>query len=120
MYLSLQNPATPLVVIYVQSPSLSEHTTIPCTAATQHLPTRSLAHLRLLVLIMVIHIRVPKHRLVPIAPEEVLRSDILVWILDTFLEGWKMAPVFPMFDPQVIGVDATEKDRGKDDAVFVS
>ena len=65
-------------------------------------------HLRLLILIMIIHLIIPEHRLIPIPPEEVLRPDVLVRILDSFLQRREMAPVLPVLHPEVVGVDGAE------------
>jgi hypothetical protein len=57
---------------------------------------------------MIIHLIIPKHRLIPISPEKVLRPDVLVRILDPLFQGREMFPVLPMLGPQVVGIDAAE------------
>jgi hypothetical protein len=52
-----------------------------------------------LVLVVVVDLVIPEKSLVSIPPEEVLCPDVLVWVFDSFLQGWEMAPVFPMLIP---------------------
>jgi len=68
-----------------------------------------------LVLVVVVDLVIPEQGLVSITPEEVLCSNVLVWVLDSFFQGWKMAPMFPMLVPEVPCVDATEYEAGDDD-----
>lgn len=81
-----------------------------------------LAHsLSLLVFVVIVDLVIPEHRLITIAPEEVLRSDVLIRVFDSLLQRRHVLPVLPMLIPQVPGVDASEDEAGDDDAVgFVS
>jgi len=63
---------------------------------------------------MVIDLVVPEEGLVPISPEEVLRSDVLVWIFDSLLQWGEMAPVLPMLVPQIPCIDAAENEAWDD------
>jgi hypothetical protein len=62
---------------------------------------------------MIIHRIIPKQRLITITPKEVLRPDILIRVLDSLLQRREMRPVFPMFLPEIPGVDGAE-DQGGD------
>jgi hypothetical protein len=42
--------------------------------------------------------------LVTISPRVVLVANVLVWILDTLLKRRQVAPVLPMFVPQIPGI----------------
>lgn len=59
----------------------------------------------------------PAH-LVTVTPEEVLGADVLVGVLGSLGLGRKVGLVLPVLNPQTVGVDTTEDDRGDDDAVF--
>ena len=76
----------------------------------------SMTRLSLLILVVVVDLVVPEESLVPIAPEVVLRPDILVWILDSLLQGRQVLPVLPMLVPKVPRVDAAKYQTWDDDA----
>jgi hypothetical protein len=40
-----------------------------------------------LVLVVIVDLVIPEQRLVSIAPEEVLRADVLVWVFNSLLQG---------------------------------
>ena len=65
---------------------------------------------------MIIHIIIPKQRLIPIPPKEVLRSDVLIRVLNAFFQGRHVGPVLPVLDPEIVGVDAAEDEGGDYDA----
>lgn len=50
--------------------------------------------------------------LVAVSPEEVLGPNVLVRVLNTFLERGLVRPVLPMLCPQTVGVDAAEDNGG--------
>ena len=77
------------------------------------------SHLGRLVLVVVVDLLVPEKSLVSIPPEEVLCPDVLVWVFDSFLQGWEMAPVFPMLIPEVLGVDTSKDETGDNHAVVL-
>lgn len=56
--------------------------------------------------------------LVTISPEVVFASNVLVWVLDTFLKGRHMRPVLPMLSPEVVCVDGSENKGGNHGAVI--
>lgn len=58
-----------------------------------------------------------QQRLIAISPREILRPDVLVWVLDAFLQGREMLPVLPVLVPEIPGVDAAEDDAGDYHAV---
>lgn len=61
--------------------------------------------------------RVKKTDLVAIAPREGFCSDVHVGILDSFLQGRHVLPMFPMLIPQILRVDGPY-DKGRyDDTV---
>ena len=53
---------------------------------------------------MIINFIIPKQRLITIAPEKVLCSDVLVWELDFFFRKRTMDCVIVMFRVQLVGV----------------
>lgn len=53
--------------------------------------------------------------LVPISPEEVLRSEVLVWVFNALFQRRQMLPMFPMLVPQIPGVDASENEARDND-----
>jgi hypothetical protein len=65
---------------------------------------------------MIIHLIIPKQRLIPITPEEVLGPNILIRVLDSLLQRRQMLPMLPMLVPEVLGVDGAEDQAGDDDA----
>jgi hypothetical protein len=67
--------------------------------STFHLLAATALNLRSLVLFVIVDLVVPEQCLIPIAPEEVLRPDVLVWVLDSLFQRRQMAPVLPMFVP---------------------
>ena len=54
--------------------------------------------------------------LVTIAPEKVLRPDVLVRVLDALLQRREVLPVLPVLVPQVPSIETTEAEDGNDDA----
>lgn len=56
--------------------------------------------------------------LVTVTPEEVLGADVLVGVLGSLRLGGKVGLVLPVLEPQTVGVDTTEDDRGDDNAVL--
>ena len=58
----------------------------------------------------------PPTHFIAISPEEVPRPDILVRILDSLFQRWQVAPVLPMFVPQIPSVDAGEYEAWNDHA----
>lgn len=47
--------------------------------------------------------------LVSISPEVVLAPDVLVRVLSAVFESRQVFPVFPMFVPEIIGIDASDE-----------
>jgi len=72
-------------------------------------------HLCLLVLVVIVDLVIPEECLVTIPPEEVPRSHVLVRIFHALLKRRQVLPMFPMFVPQVVGVDGCEDEAGNDD-----
>jgi len=68
--------------------------------------------LRNLVLLVVVDLVVPEKCLVPISEEEVLGSDVLVWVFDTLLKWRKVFPMLPMFAPEIVGIDRGDDETG--------
>jgi hypothetical protein len=58
--------------------------------------------------------------LVTVTPEVVLGADVLEGVLGQLGLGRHVGLVLPMLEPQTVGVDTTEDDRGDDDAVWRS
>jgi len=56
--------------------------------------------------------------LVTVTPEVVLGADVLVGVLGLLGLGGHVGLVLPVLEPQTVGVDTTEDDRGDDDAVL--
>ena len=56
--------------------------------------------------------------LVTVTPEVVLGADVLVGVFGLLGLGRHVGLVLPMLEPQAVGVDTTEDDRGDDDAVL--
>jgi hypothetical protein len=56
--------------------------------------------------------------LVTVTPEVVLGADVLVGVLGLLGLGRHVGLVLPVLEPQAVGVDTTEDDRGDDDAVL--
>ena len=65
---------------------------------------------------MIVNLIIPEHSLVPVTPEETLGPDVLVGVFDSFLQRWEMAPVLPVLEPQVVGVEGAEDEGGDNDA----
>jgi len=76
----------------------------------------SALYLSLLVLLVVVDLIVPEEGLVTISEEEVLRSEVLVWVFNALFQRRQMFPMFPMFVPQIPGVDAS-KDKARDNDI---
>lgn len=55
--------------------------------------------------------------LVTVTPEEVLGADVLVGVLGQLGSRGLVGLVLPVLEPQAVGVDTAEDDRGDDDAV---
>lgn len=79
---------------------------------SSELKNRPLHATSLLVLLMIIHLRVPKQRLIPIAPEVILRPDVLVRVLGLLFQGRAVSDVLPVLGPQAVGVDAGHDEAG--------
>jgi hypothetical protein len=56
--------------------------------------------------------------LVTVTPEVVLGADVLEGVLGLLGLGGHVGLVLPVLEPQAVGVDTTEDDRGDDDAVL--
>ena len=56
--------------------------------------------------------------LVTVTPEVVLGADVLVGVFGLLGLGGHVGLVLPVLEPQAVGVDTTEDDRGDDDAVL--
>ena len=54
--------------------------------------------------------------LVSISPGEVLRPNVLVWVLYPLLQWRHMRPMNPMLGPQIVGVDRRDDQAGNDGA----
>lgn len=55
--------------------------------------------------------------LITISPEIVLRSHVLIWVFNSVLQRRHVAPVDPMFLPQIPGIEGTKDNAGDHDAV---
>lgn len=56
--------------------------------------------------------------LVTVTPEVVLGADVLVGVFGLLGLGRHVGLVLPVLEPQAVGVDTTEDDRGDDNAVL--
>lgn len=52
--------------------------------------------------------------LIAITPGVIFVSNVLVRVFYPLFQRWHVLPVFPMLIPQVVGIDAGEKDDGHD------
>lgn len=102
---------------------------------TQTLPPSLPLHLLFVALVMMIHLRVPEQSLskprqqahlyccsipreqhtylIPVSPKEVLRPDVLIRVLDDFIQRRIVLFVLPVLVPQAPGIDAGD-DQGGD------
>ncbi len=53
--------------------------------------------------------------LVSITPEEVLRPDVHIWVLDAFLDRWLMRLVLPVLSPQPPRIHSSDTETWDDD-----
>jgi len=58
-----------------------------------------------LILFVVVCLVIPEKSLVPVTPEEILASDVLVWIFWSLLQRRHVLPMRPMLMPKVVGID---------------
>lgn len=73
-----------------------------------------------LIFVVVVDLVIPEKSLISVTPEEVPRSDVLVWVFDSLFQGREVAPVLPMLVPEVPGVNAAKDQARDDDAMAVS
>ena len=54
--------------------------------------------------------------LVAVSPEEIPRSDILIWVFDPLFQWRQLLPMFPVRVPQIPRVEAAQDQTRDDDA----
>jgi hypothetical protein len=69
---------------------------------------------------MIIHLVVPKQRLIAISPKEILDPNVLIWELDFLFGKRSMDAVIVMFGIQFICIQQREDDGGTGNATQVS